>query len=93
KELQDLAVGSNYPISDVFFVLRDASGNELFRNIYRAMTANIREVRLTAERSRQDRKPLYYGSEAYTNGAYTVEISLQLSTGEKLVTFSGTLTE
>ncbi|MBO4411169.1 MAG: hypothetical protein J5794_03190 [Lachnospiraceae bacterium] len=93
KELQDLAVGSNYPISDVFVIIRDAAGNEPVRNIYRAMTANIREVRLTAERSRQDRKPLYYGAEAYTNGAYTVEISLQLSTGEKLVTFSGTLTE
>ena len=91
KSLKKVSVGSNYPISDVFVTVYDPDGNELACNIYRALVANKREVSMSSERSLKDSNNLIAGFDAFADGSNTVEISVQLSTGEKLVAYSGLL--
>ncbi len=93
KSLKKVSVGSNYTISDVFVTVYDPDGNMLASNIYRALVANKREVSMNSERSLQDSNNLIAGFDGFADGKNTVEISVQLSNGEKLVAYSGLLSE
>lgn len=94
-----MTVGSNYAISDVFVTVTDASGTELLKNIYRATYTNYHEVSMNYGKSTWEmdadgnRVPISDGVEALANGENTIEVTLQLSTGEKLTAYKGTLTE
>ncbi|MBR7165453.1 MAG: hypothetical protein IKD18_04155 [Clostridia bacterium] len=98
EEFKSLAVGSNYPISDCFVAVKDKDGKEVFKNVFRALNPRTREVSMTSQKCsfEKDASGEYLtisaGLEAYTSGEYTVEVSLQLSNGEKPTVFSVTLT-
>ena len=97
-ELKELSVASNYSISDVFVVVTDKDGNQLLKNIWRSECYHSREVPMSATRSTFDKDAdgnlatLYADVEALADSENTIEISLQISTGEKLTAFKGTLT-
>ena len=97
-EFRGMSVAANYAISDVFVTVTDKDGNQLLKNIHRADSAHLREVSMDAVKSTweagEDGKylSLHDGVKELTNGDNTIEISLQISTGEKLTAFKGTLT-
>jgi hypothetical protein len=98
-ELKELSVASNYSVSDVFVIVRDKDGNQLLKNIWRSECYHSREVPMTATRSTFDKdgegnlSTLYADMEALAGQGNTIEISLQIATGEKLIAFRGELTK
>ena len=77
---------SNYTISDVFFVATDADGKMVTRSIYRSRNHFTRSFAMN--KIFQDGPFLQYA-----DGNHILEISVQLSTGEKPVIFRGTFTK
>ena len=96
-ELEGMSVASNYSIGDVFVVVTDKDGKVLLKNVWRSECYHAREVALTAVRSSFDTDEngnlatLCTGLAELATGENTVEISLQISTGEKLTVFKGAL--
>ena len=96
-EVENLVVGSNYSISDMFVTVTDKNGQELLKNIWRADFSNYREVSLGDHKSSWERDtngdliPVSDGIQALANGENTITVTLQLSTGEKLTAYQGTL--
>ena len=94
-----MTVGSNYSISDVFVTVTDASGKELLKNIFRSPFSNYREVAMSCNKCSWETDadgsliPISDGVEALANGENIIEVTLQLSTGEKLTAYKGTLTK
>lgn len=97
-EFTAMVVGSNYSISDVFVTVTDSTGAVKLHNIFRADSTHVREVPMTAGNctwktdADGNLLTLCDGLEALADGNHTVTVSLQLSTGEKLTAFTGTLT-
>ena len=93
-----LVVGSNYSISDVFVTVTDGSGAVKLENIFRAGSTHVREVAMTEGNctwktdAEGNRLTLCDDLAALADGNHTVTVTLQLSTGEKLTAFTGTLT-
>ena len=98
-EFTGMTVGSNYSISDVFVIVTDGSGKALLKNIYRSDYTNYREISMTAGKhtwetdAEGNRIPIYDGVEAFADGKNVIEVKLQLSTGELLTAYKGTLTK
>ena len=96
-DFEAMVVGSNYSISDVFVTVTDASGAVKLENIYRADSTHVREVAMSAGNcswktdADGNRLTLCEGLKAFSDGKHTVTVTLQLSTGEKLTAFTGTL--
>ena len=96
-QLDGMNLGSNYPISDVFVTVKSADGTVLKENVYRSMYAVIREVSMQSNNSTwtKDENGNYLtmtaGMQELATGENTVEIRVQLATGEKPTVFSGTL--
>lgn len=92
-----MTVGANYSISDVFVTVTDSTGKELLKNTYRATFTNIREVSMDYGKSTWETdaagNPISIsdGVEALANGENMVEVTMQLSTGELLTAYKGTL--
>ncbi|MBR2616382.1 MAG: hypothetical protein IKC69_06870 [Clostridia bacterium] len=84
-ELKAAKVNANYSISDTFVVIKNAeTGEEVNRFVNRALRASLLEMDLE--------NTVMEGALApYTDGKHTVEISLQLSTGEKPTVYQGKL--
>ena len=97
-DFEKMVVGSNYSISDVFVTVTDGSGAVKLENIFRAGSTHVREVPMTAGNStwktdaEGNRLTLCEGLKALADGNHTVTVSLQLSNGEKLTAFTGSLT-
>lgn len=97
-ELKEMAVASNYSVSDVFVTVTDKDGNQLLKNIWRSECYHSREVPMTATRSTFDKdaqgnlSTLCADVEKLAGQGNTIEISLQIATGEKLTAFKGELT-
>ena len=93
-----LVVGSNYSISDVFVTVTDGSGAVKLENIFRAGSTHVREVAMTEGNcswktdADGNRLTLSEGLSALADGKHTITVTMQLSTGEKLTAFTGTLT-
>ena len=96
-QLNEMAVGSNYPISDVFVIVKDKDGKEIAKNVFRASTAEVREMNMKETNStwKKDADGNYLtmtaGIKELADGENTVEITVQVSTGEKLTAFEGKL--
>lgn len=90
NQFMRMAVGSNYSISDVFVRVKDAKGNEVLKNIFRARSPRVREVPMTEVNSTW-KGNMYDGLQSFADGNHTLEITMQLSTGELLTAFRGTL--
>jgi len=97
SQFEAMSVASNYPISDVFVRVKDSAGNLLLENIARATSARAREFSMKAGEAawkydeNGKRLTLSDGIKAFANGQNRVEIVMQLSTGELLTAYSGTL--
>ena len=98
-EFYGMSVAANYGISDVFVTVTDKDGKVLAKNIFRATDAHTREVSMLANKSTWETTAggalldLTDGIKELATGENTIEISLQISTGEKLTAFKGTLTQ
>ena len=98
-EFEKLVVGSNYSISDAFITVKDAAGKELLKNTWRATFSNFREVAMSDNKCSWETDadgnliPVSHGIAELANGENTVEVTLQLSTGELLTAYKGTLTK
>lgn len=97
-DFQAMVVGSNYSISDVFVTVTDGSGAVKLENIFRAGSTHVREVAMTDGNcswktdADGNRLTISEGLAALADGKHTVTVAMQLSTGEKLTAFTGTLT-
>ena len=82
-------VTSNYAVSDVTLVIKDSNGKEVYDKTVNAYPQGLEKcyepVSLLLVANANDLAP-------YTDGKYTVEISVRIGTGEKLVAYTGTLT-
>lgn len=98
-EFAEMTVGANYSISDVFVTVKNSAGEVLLKNIYRATNTNTREVSMRFGKSTWEtdaegnRIPVSDGVEALAEGGNVIEITMQLSTGELLSAYKGTLTK
>jgi len=96
SEFAAMTVGSNYSISDVFVTVTDKDGKQRLKNIWRAPFSNYREVPMSAnlcsweQDSEGNLLPLSTGLAELAGN--TVTVTIQLSTGELLTAYEGTLT-
>lgn len=79
-------IAANYGLSDIYAIVKDASGKEVARAVQRATSAGIMTMNFGRTFSTAD-------WEAYTDGTYTLEVICQLGTGERPVVYTGTLTK
>ena len=81
-------VTSNYGISDVYAVVRDGQGKEIYRHAVRAVQANVRQQQFV----RNEPNACSWGElNLEPDGEYTVEITVQLGTGERHTVYQGKL--
>ncbi len=96
-QLDEMILGSNYTVSDVFVTVKDQNGKVLKENVYRAMLASQREMSMKDNNStwKKDADGNYLtmteGIKELATGENTVKICVQLSNGEKPTVFSGKL--
>ena len=84
SRLLSAKLSANYPISDITFTVKDQSGNVVKTVTVPTLDLNIREhVLAAAVRNAQ--------LEGFADGKHTIEISIRISTGEKLPVYTGTL--
>lgn len=90
-ELEKLAVGSNYPLSDVFVRVKRSDGSVMTENVLRVRGNSTRVVPLNSQMSNAktdangNRPSLMTGvAEAVRKGG-RLEIAVQISTGELLL--------
>ena len=87
KDLFSGKVTANYGISDIYAVVKDASGNEVYRHAVRVKRADTEEQQLV----RNAENVVKWGTLDVTNGEFTVEVIAQLSTGERPTLYTGKL--
>lgn len=98
-DFEKMVVGSNYCISDVFVTVTDPSGKVLLKNVHRTDTLYAREVAMRDGVSTWkldeagNRLPISTGVAELADGQNTVTVTVQVSTGELLTAFTGTLTK
>ncbi len=96
-QLEEMKIASNYSISDVFVTVKNPQGTVLVKNVYRSFSATQREMGMKEKNSTYKKDAegkdltMTAGISEYATGENTVEISMQLSNGEKPVVFSGIL--
>lgn len=78
------SVTSNYYLSDVYAIIRDADGNEQYRIVQRATKVGLTELNFNRLVTSAQLEP-------YADGSHTVEIICQLGTGERLSVYTGQL--
>lgn len=83
-DLNNAVVGANYIISDVYFKVKDANGAQVFSYSKNNGSFMKNDMKL------QGKVPMS-GMAQYADGNHTVEISVQLGTGERPVFYTGTL--
>ena len=95
-QLFSSTVTSNYGISDVYAVVYDEDGNEVYKHAVRCTQANQKELKLTRTKSEKSKVPTVetWGVLGFTPGHdLTVKIVVQLSTGDRPTIYEGTLVQ
>lgn len=96
-DFEQMVVGSNYSISDVFVTVADKDGNELLKNVYRSDFTAYREISMTAQKCtwEQDSDGNYLticaGLAELANGENTVTVTMQVSSGKLMTAYTGIL--
>ena len=85
KELFAGTVTANYGISDIYAVVKDASGKEVYRHAVRSKNGNTNELDMVRNSDNIDK----WGTLDVSNGEFTVEVIAQLSTGERPTVYTG----
>ena len=78
------SVTSNYYLSDIYAIIRDADGNEQYRIVQRATKVGLTELNFNRLVTSAQLEP-------YADGNHTVQIICQLGTGERLDLYTGQL--
>ena len=81
-------VTANYGISDIYVSLKNAEGKEVYRLAVRATVSGVRELAIT----KNGTNTFVKGNYEDLSGSYDVEVSVQLSTGERPVVYTGKVT-
>ena len=83
-------VTCNYGLSDVYLIVYDAVGNEVYKSVTRAGMAGRFELKLAKTAGNS----YFWGSldELDKSGTYTAKIELQIGTGERPVLWEGAFT-
>ena len=96
-QLHQTVIGSNYPVSDVFVTVTDKDGKQLLRNVYRCRDFHELEIPMTVAKCSFEKDAagnlldLCDGIADLANGENTVTVTMQLSTGQLLEVYRGTL--
>ena len=93
-QLFNSSVTSNYGISDIYAVVYDEDGNEIYKHAVRCTQANQKELKMTRTKSEKSKVPTVetWGVLGFTPGKVnTVKIVAQLSTGQRLTVYEGIL--
>lgn len=91
KELEGLAVGSNYPLSDVFVRVKGADGSVMLENVYHVKGNSTRVALLNSPLSNGktdangNRPSVMTGVAGAVAKGGTLEIAVRVSTGELLL--------
>ena len=80
-------VTANYGISDVYAIVKDKKGNEVYRHVSRADSAGQLNLSFRPDGDTIDS----WGTLDVSKGEFTVEIQAQLSTGERPTVYTGKL--
>ncbi len=86
ETLRTTPVTSNYAISDLYVIIRDAEGKEVTNRVLRASQGAIRTMDLSSTVFAPSLKK-------YLDGTHTVEVVCQLGTGERPTLYKGIITE
>ena len=82
-------VTSNYGVVDIYVLIYDNAGNEIYKHAVRTATAGDKDLALVESGA----QVTTWETKALTSGkTYNAEIVVQLSTGERPTIFSGKLT-
>ena len=96
EQLFGSVVTANYGISDIYAIVYDSHGNEVYKHAVRATTASTYKMTMIekAKESAKVNTVEKWGTLAFEEGeTYTVKIVTQLSTGERPTLYTGTLTK
>lgn len=87
-QLFSAEVTSNFGISDVYVSLKNDSGKEVYRLAVRITEHNKKTLKIT----KNGTNVATWGNYDKLSGEYNVEVSAQLSTGERQVVYTGKVT-
>lgn len=90
------SVTANYGISDVYAVVYDGNGNEVYKHAVRCTQANQKTLKLLRNQPEKSKVPQVetWGNLGFAPGKpLTVKILVQLSTGERPTIYEGTLVQ
>lgn len=87
NKLFSAKVTANFGISDIYVSLKKADGKEVYRLAVYADTPNERTLNISRAGN-----TFAWGDYNKLSGEYSVEVSVQLSTGERPVVYSGKVT-
>ena len=88
-DLYKTEITCNYGMSDVYCMVYDAAGNEVFKTVTRAGQAGIMELKF----SKTPGNSYTWGAlEELPKGSYTAKIVAQIGTGERPVLWEGNFT-
>lgn len=84
-QLFNAKVTANFGISDIYVSLKNQDGKEVFRQVTRATNAG----EMTLNINRNGTNTFCWGDYDKLSGEYSVEVTVQLSTGERPVVYTG----
>jgi hypothetical protein len=87
-QLFNAKVTANFGISDIYVSLKNQDGKEVFRQVTRATNAG----EMTLNINRNGTNTFCWGDYDKLSGEYSVEVTVQLSTGERPVVYTGKVT-
>ncbi|MBR3836750.1 MAG: hypothetical protein IKJ74_01275 [Clostridia bacterium] len=87
KDLLESTLRCNYPISDVFTVIRDAEGNQVGGTFIKRMDNHLSKAKKVSAVTIPTANLKAFAAK----GGHTIEIRAQVGTGEILTAYSGTL--
>lgn len=88
-QLCDATVTSNYGISDVYIILYNERGQQLYQHAVRSTSSGIPSLKMVAQ---GDRVTTWQYGKMVSGKAYHAEVVVQLFTGERPTIWSGILT-
>lgn len=95
EQLFTYSVTCNYGISDVYAVVHDSKGNEVYKHAVRCSSASTFTLQIAADIKEGKEVPSVekWGKMDFAEGeTYTVQIVVQISTGERPTIWEGSLT-
>lgn len=93
SQLFSATVEANYGISDVYAIVTNAQGEEVYRHAVRAIKAGMTSLSFVESQTVEGNKT-YQNVDTWgtlSGGTYTVEVVVQLATGERPTLYTGKL--